>query len=116
MGTMMGIDDDENVESPEGMDAETFEASRAALARWKREVSCAMNLVDLLQPHASGEMDDTAFRAKLEVLGSELSSSAVGGMMVGCIGYCYKQEATRQLGDSHVSGGISERLKGAKAT
>merc|ERR1712151_609287 len=101
--TMMGIDDDEEVPVPEGMDPETFKASRAELLGWKREVSCALNLVDLLQPHVSGMMDDTAFRAKLETLGSELSSSAVGGMLLGCIGYCYKREATRQLGDSSVS-------------
>merc|ERR1712226_932054 len=93
--TMMGVEEEEAPQAPDGMDSETWEVARVELARWKREVTCAVNLVDIIEPHVSGALDNDAFRAKLEVLGGELSSSAVGASLLGVIGYCYKQQAVR---------------------
>merc|ERR1719424_428384 len=101
---MMGIDEDDKATAPAGMDEEMFGFARMELLKWKRDVTCAMNLADLLSPFVSGEMDAEQFRSRTETLAEELCSSSVGGALVGCIGYCYKQQAVRQLGDSAVSG------------
>jgi len=113
--TMMGVDE-EDVKIPDGQDPELFKAAHVELSKWKREVQCAMNLVDLIKPFVAGESDETAFRTQLENSGAELCSSAVGASLLGCIAYCYKQEGTRALGTMNVSGGVQHRLTGAVAT
>lgn len=113
--SMMGIDDEED-EPPADVDKHLYEAARGELRTWHREVTCAINLVDLLEPFVSGQLTEDNFRHKLEAQGCELCRSAMGGALLGCIGYLYKQQGTKQLGTSAVSGGVSERLHGAAAS
>jgi len=114
MLSMLGMEDEEAT-PPAGIHPQLFATARFELTKWKREVTCAVNLVDLLTPFVSGSSDETAFRAKLEVLATDLSQSAVGASLLGCIGYCYKQHATRALSNASVSGAVSDRVTGAQA-
>lgn len=115
--TMLGIDESEEGQSPPpGLRPMEFKAAKMDLDKWKREVTCAMNLVDLIEPYVIGQADKVAFQTRVEALAKELSNSAVGGALVGCLGYCYKHEATRALGTMNVSGGVMHRIEGAKAT
>merc|ERR1712187_492466 len=115
MLSMLGMEDEE-VTPPAGMHPQLFASARLELTKWKRDVSCAVNLVDLLTPFVTGSSDETAFRAKLEVLSAELSQSAVGAALLACIGYCYKQHALRSLGNANVSGAMSDRITGVQAS
>jgi len=110
LSMMMGAEEEE---FPEGEDKDEFRMARMDLEKWKREVTCAMNLVDLIKTFVSGERE--AFRTQMEQLSVELSGSSVGSALLAVIGYCYKQEALRALGTANVSGGLSHRLAGAKA-
>jgi len=111
MMTTMGADDVGTW--PPGVSEEAYRAAHEELARWKREVTVAMNLVDLLQPYMN-DGDEAHFRQKLNELANELGASAVGGALLGCIGYCYRQRALMALSTGNVSGGITERLEGVR--
>lgn len=112
--SLISAEDDE-LKVPDGVEPEVFESAHVELNQWKREVTCAMNLVDLLRPFVSGEVDEAAFKSSVGVLGAELSSSAVGGALTGLIGYCYKQQAVRALGLQAVDGGVCHRASACMA-
>eukprot|EP00450_Noctiluca_scintillans_P024350 CAMPEP_0194513774 /NCGR_PEP_ID=MMETSP0253-20130528/46103_1 /TAXON_ID=2966 /ORGANISM="Noctiluca scintillans" /LENGTH=478 /DNA_ID=CAMNT_0039357355 /DNA_START=40 /DNA_END=1476 /DNA_ORIENTATION=- len=112
---MMGVDDEGTMPPPpEGTCPEVWKAAQMELDIWKREVSCAMNLADLLKPYVTGT-DETAFRVSVEELASNLGNSAVGRALLSAIGYCYKFEGTRSQGLAVVHGGVVARFNGVKA-
>ena len=58
---------------------------RAYLQR-KREVDCAAKLVDLLDPYASGRLDEAAFEVSLKPLARDLASNAFGAALLDVVG------------------------------
>merc|ERR1719476_480412 len=115
MASMLSQEEDPASACPPGLHPLLFQDIRMQLAKWKREVSCAMNLVDLLEPFVTGGCDEAEFRRKIEELGAELSATKVGGALLRVIGYCYEERATSALGSMNVSGGLGERVLGANA-
>ena len=112
---MMGVEDEGTMPPPpEGTCSEVWKAAQMELDTWKREVSCAMNLADLLKPYVTGT-DEAAFRVSVGELASILGSSAVGRALLSAIGYCYKFEGTRSQGLAVVHGGVVARFNGVKA-
>eukprot|EP00971_Amphidinium_carterae_P256053 5083823-Amphidinium_carterae.1 len=109
------IEEDEDSKKPDDMPEEVYRVAHSQLIHWKREVTCAMNLADLLKPFTKDEADEAAFKVKLEEHAKELASTPVGGALLGAIGYCYKQGGLVALGHSNVSGGMSEKVAGAKS-
>mmetsp|Transcript_22871 Transcript_22871/g.53530 ORF Transcript_22871/g.53530 Transcript_22871/m.53530 type:complete len:509 (+) Transcript_22871:96-1622(+) len=108
------VEEEEEVKKPEGMPDDVFRVAHSQLVHWKREVTCAMNLADMLKPFSKGEYDEAGFKTKLEEHAKALAQTPVGGALLGAIGYCYKEGGLLALGTSAVSGGMSERLTGAK--
>jgi len=116
IGTMestmrMGMEADGFV-FPPGSDPELYKAAHLKLVRWKREVSVALNLVDLMRPLTEASVTETDFRRQMEALGDELANAAVGGALLSVIGYCYVTQAQLALGRANVSGGVGDRLGG----
>jgi len=105
----------EDLETPTNMTKEAFEAAHVELVQWKREVSCAVNMTEKLQPYVSGMLDDAAFKEQAQKWAEELSATAMGKTLLRSIGYCYKRQAQLALGTNTVSGGIGDRLKGAES-
>ena len=70
-------------------DADVPAEERAYLQR-KREVGCAAKLVDLLDPYASGRLDEAAFEASLKPLARDLASNAFGAALLDVVGYAYE--------------------------
>merc|ERR1712205_120904 len=112
ISSAMGVDDDE-LQVPEGHDPAIYEAVHEQLQQWKREVTCAMNLVDLIKLFAEEGAPEAEFRSKLEQLGTELASSQIGGALLTFIGTCYREFATMALGTHAVSGALPDRMRGA---
>jgi len=110
--TALGADTDD-FQVPEGKDPHLYRRVHLELTQWKREVLCAMNLVDLIKGFATGEEDEEQLKKKIEVLCEDLRPTPVGGMTLQCIGYCYKEWAQMALGDTNVGGSVSERIFGA---
>merc|ERR1712070_725046 len=96
-----------------GQDPAMYEAVHEQLLQWKREVTCAMNLVDLIKVYAEDGAPEAEFRSKLHELGSELASSQIGGALLTFIGTCYREFATMALGTHAVSGTVPDRMRGA---
>jgi len=108
----MGVDDEE-VQVPEGQDPAMYEEVHGHLQEWKREVTCAMNLVDLIKLFAEEEAPEAEYRQKIEQLGAELASSQIGAGLLTGIGTCYREFATMSLGTHAVSGALPDRMRGA---
>lgn len=86
--------------------------AQVSLAQWQREVTCAVNLVQLLDPFVSESVDEQRFRQSISDLGKNLSADPMGGALLSCIGRCYQQMALRALGSSNVSGRLGEKWTG----
>merc|ERR1712070_444019 len=112
ISSAMGVDDDE-LQVPEGQDPAMYEAVHEQLQQWKREVTCAMNLVDLIKIFAEDGAPEAEFRSKLHQLGTELASSPIGAALLTFIGTCYREFATMAMGTHAVSGAIPDRMRGA---
>ena len=70
-------------------DTDVPDEERAYLQR-KREVDCAAKVVDLLDPYASGRLDEAAFEVSLKPLAQDLASNAFGAALLDVVGYAYE--------------------------
>ena len=70
-------------------DTDVPDEERAYLQR-KREVDCAAKVVDLLEPYASGRLDEAAFEVSLKPLAQDLASNAFGAALLDVVGYAYE--------------------------
>ena len=70
-------------------DTDVPDEERAYLQR-KREVDCAAKVVDLLDPYASGRLDEAAFEVSLKPLAQDLASNAFGAALLDVVGRAYE--------------------------
>ena len=86
-------------------DTDVPDEERAYLQR-KREVDCAAKVVDLLDPYASGRLDEAAFEVSLKPLAQDLASNAFGAALLDVVGYAYEMaggaRAARGAGARHL--------------
>jgi len=119
MATQMGVTiDGDEFEMPEGLSEEEQAVKyhvHLSLQQWKREVKCALNTVTLFQPFVDNEIDEAAFQLKMEALASGLAQTPLAGVIVGCIGYSYQQEALKALGTNVVAGSMKNRAAASRA-
>jgi len=103
--TSMTLEEDTEVEAAGGnkLDLQNF------LMR-KRQVTCAVNLRELVEPFVSGAADEAAFRASMKVYGTDLVSVPIGAALLRCIGKAYEYRASQALSSGNVSGGLGERI------
>ena len=136
---MVAADKEEN-QDPDAPNADgSLNAELLDFKQWKREVSCAVNLAELLDqcagPHVFSDEENSAgpdsttkekrqrkqstssqipasafgdFNARMESLATELSENAIGGALLGTIGYVYREQAIKRMG------GISGSFAGIK--
>lgn len=109
MTNRLGQDMDE-FDCPPGLDPERAKEWNMQLAKWKREVQCAVNLKNMIQPYVAGEIDEKLFRLSMKELGDQLGSSMVGRAWLGIVGHCYRYEALQAMGSWSVSGGLGDRV------
>jgi len=64
----------------------------------RREVQCAVNLRDLLEPFVSGEKDENAFTEEIQVKATGLATTPFGEELLHTIGYTYALAGQKQLG------------------
>ena len=77
---------------------EVWKAAQMELDTWKSEVSCALNLSDMLEPY----VEETR----------NLGNPTVGRALLSATGYCYNFEGARSQGLLVVNGGTLPPLKG----
>lgn len=112
IAAIMGVDDEE-LQVPEGQDPAMYEAVHEQLKQWQREVTCAMNLADLVKLFAEENAPEAEYRAKIHQLATELASTPIGGALLSFIGTCYREFATMAMGTHAVSGAFQDRMRGA---
>ena len=135
---MTAADSEEGNKDPDAPNADgSLNSELLEFKQWKREVSCAVHLADLLDrcagamafPDSTSAENSTAdkdaqrkmsvssnipasalsdFDARMGALASELSENAIGGALLGCIGYVYREQAIKRMG------GVSGSLAGLK--
>lgn len=111
--TLVTTDDDAEVPQA-GISPEAWLQARIDLDAWKREVTCAMHLAELLRPFVV-DQDQESMCTEVKKVALCLAGTGAGKALLGVIGYCYKAEATKALGNGCVHGGAWERLAGVQA-
>lgn len=89
-------------------ESRSSKAAREALKQWKREVQCAVNLAELLDPYVSGQLTQAEFIEKIDTMATELASTAFGCTLLKTIGYVYMEQGSSALGGM---GGLRANMK-----
>lgn len=100
---------------PDGKNVVVYKDAHKKLVQWKREVTCALNLVDMIKSYVSDEDSEDNFKSRIYEVCSQLRPTPIGDLLIATLGYCYTRGGQVALGDFNVSGGIVERIQGVGA-
>ena len=98
----------QGAEQPEDMDDESFmtqhvlRSTEESLKQKKREVKCAINLRERIEPFVDGSQDESEFIAVCQEEAANITKGAFGDVFCTAIGYALESEADTFIG-THTS-------------
>jgi curved DNA-binding protein CbpA len=80
-----------------GGDMENYTPDLVKFKQRKREVQCALSLVERIEPFLSGAENEQAFKERVKRDATELAETSFGGTLLHTIGYVYEQQSIQQV-------------------